>query len=216
MNEKRSATQNPQGTHSTHAKCVIDQSKHFSWDLAVLCSEIPITTHSLCMIQPVTAYYTHIPLSAYICALYTTLSLCIQVHFFAIKVSFKILTFQVIMKSSRWVFRRQWPQFGKTFDQNLWDSGIWVQASLTQWLTLMGYISVEPLQKQSHLILNRFSYPYHSLYNELSTSRLLRDVLSLQRINLLYEVYYCINTLILNVFIQFLVTRALHLSLSPE
>ena len=77
LNEKRPTTQNPQGTHLMHAKYVIDQSVHILRDLAVLCSGIPITTHSLCMIQPATTYYSHIPLSAYkICALHTILFLC--------------------------------------------------------------------------------------------------------------------------------------------
>ena len=51
LKEKRSTTQNPQGTHSTHAKYVIDQNIHILRDLAALCSGIPIITHSLCTIQ---------------------------------------------------------------------------------------------------------------------------------------------------------------------
>ena len=56
--QKRSAMRNPQGTHSTHAKHVIGQGIHISWNFAVLCCGIPAITHSLCMIQPVTTYYS--------------------------------------------------------------------------------------------------------------------------------------------------------------
>ena len=81
LNEIRSATQNPQGTHLPHAKLpkminhMIHQSTHIS--RAVLCCGISIT--SLCMIQHVTTlYYSHIPLSAYKNVLYTHLSLCVE------------------------------------------------------------------------------------------------------------------------------------------
>ena len=75
--ERKTTTRNPPGTHSTNAKCNW-HFKHISWDLAVLCSWISITTHSLCMIQPATTYRSHITLSACkICALYTFLFLCV-------------------------------------------------------------------------------------------------------------------------------------------
>ena len=78
LNEKRSATHALQGTHSPHTKYVIDQSTHISRNLARFCSVIPIANHSLCMIQPVTTYYSHIPLNAYrICDIYTSIFLCV-------------------------------------------------------------------------------------------------------------------------------------------
>ena len=83
--KKRSATQNLQGTHSTQATYVIDQSKHIFRNLAVLCSVIPITTHSLCMIQLATTYYSHIPLGTYkIFPLYTYLFLCVAILSFVV------------------------------------------------------------------------------------------------------------------------------------
>ena len=69
LNEKRSVTQNLQGTHSTNAKCVI---KVYTLGCLVLWNP----NHYTCMIQPGATYYSQIPLSAFkICALYAYLSL---------------------------------------------------------------------------------------------------------------------------------------------
>ena len=67
LNKKRSATQNLQGTHSTHAKYVINHSIHILQDLVVLSSGIRPTTHSLCMIRPATTYYS--PISSKVAAI---------------------------------------------------------------------------------------------------------------------------------------------------
>ena len=50
LDEKTVGNPKPKGAHSTHAKYEIDQSIHIFSYLAVLCSGIPITTHSLCVI----------------------------------------------------------------------------------------------------------------------------------------------------------------------
>ena len=53
---------------------------HILRDLAVLCSGIPITTHSLCMIQPATTYWSHITLDACkMCSIHISFSLCSKV-----------------------------------------------------------------------------------------------------------------------------------------
>ena len=57
--EKRSAKQNPRSTHSTHTKYVINQSIQILRDLAVWCCGVPVSTHSLCISQPVTTLFTH-------------------------------------------------------------------------------------------------------------------------------------------------------------
>ena len=50
LDEKKVGNPKPKGTHSTQAKYEIDQSLHIFSNLAELCSGIPITKHSLCVI----------------------------------------------------------------------------------------------------------------------------------------------------------------------